>query len=106
MNDFDRAFAGSDWAAERVMGAVFFIGGLDFRAISIDPVSVEVRAIAGGLYADATTVIFVRAEVMRDPAVKENVKVRVNDQDMRILGVQREAGLLVCGPAGVRVPRV
>ena len=106
MNEFDRAFAGADRAAERVMGAVFFIGGLEFRAMSIDPVSTEVRAMAGGLYADATTVLFVRQEVMRDPTVKENAKVRVSDEDMRILGIQREAGMLVCGPAGVRVLRL
>jgi hypothetical protein len=105
MNDFDRAFANADRAAERVMGAKWFIGGPEMSAISIDPVSVEVSAMAGGLYADATTVIFVRAEVMRSPSVRENAVVNVGGQDLRIFKIERETGMIVCGPASVRVPR-
>jgi hypothetical protein len=115
MNAFAAAFSASLEATERVMGEPWRINGTEYMAISIEPLTAELRAIGGGMLLGAETTVEVRAAVAAQSGVKANSVIEIPNvfepgafTRVRVvqMGLPRDGSVTIyCGPVGVQTPR-
>lgn len=108
MNQFFDAFDASLEEAENVMGVPWKLGGTQYTAISAEKLTITDRAVPGGRIKDASVVLLVRDAVVSASGVKKGAIIDYDGEQLRVMSVEREGDAsqwLICGPAGVEVPR-
>ncbi|MEA3208374.1 MAG: hypothetical protein QOE70_1431 [Chthoniobacter sp.] len=110
MSLFNDAFAGANEEWERVAGEPFRIDALEFTAITIEELTVEKRAMLGGVFVNAATRILISAATRVASGVvkgtiltmRGGVRVRVTNEPVDTDG--DGTFWLACGPVQIKPP--
>ncbi|MEA3208367.1 MAG: hypothetical protein QOE70_1424 [Chthoniobacter sp.] len=110
MSFFNDAFAAANDEWERIAGEPFTIEGREFTANTIEELTVERRAMLGGIFINAATRILISAATKAASGVKSGsvlslrggVRVRVNNEPVDTDG--DGTYWLACGPVQIKPP--
>jgi hypothetical protein len=107
--DFLETFNASLDQAEKEMGEPFFIEGVQWQALEIEELTAGARATPGGAYTDVSTSITVSKQTAALSGVKRGTKLTARGVGLRVSRTEVDgdaAVTLLCGPAGVEMPRL
>jgi hypothetical protein len=94
---------------ERVTSGMFTVDGTEYRAISIDKLSMADRAMPGGKFEDVHTVMHIRVYIAQRAGLKNGTRLSAYDEQLRVIAIEKDGDdswTVLCGPAGVEVPRL